>query len=71
MNNTIKPNVGDILLDNKGNYHRVLLFARHSERQETLIIHEMLTAKSVHATPASMMKTSNFTIAIKAEDLND
>jgi len=69
MNNTIKPNVGDILLDNKGNYHRVLMFARHSERQETLVIHESLVAKSVHATPAAMMKTSIFTIAIKAEDL--
>jgi hypothetical protein len=69
MAQTIQPNIGDIILDKKGNYYRVVMYCRHTERPETLIIFESLVAKKTHAIPNTSLTTDKFMVAIRAEDL--
>lgn len=66
-----QPKVGDIILGKDGRYHKVLMYCRYVEAEETLVIYEDVISKNVNAiqvTPINQFRKA-FEIAIKAEHL--
>lgn len=69
MGTAIKPQVNDILLHKKGDYYKVLMYGKHSETGETMIVYESIETKGIHIRPLSMFTNDRFTIAIRGVDL--